>query len=149
MLEDFLKWISEYSWNSVIPVILAMLPILLTYLFTKNRERAAEIRNLKIKVYKEFADTITGVLGEGNSYESKLGFANACNNVNLFASKDVVLALNRLIKLVNKKEDGETMSHDEIVTLLYSKIRKDIGIAEEFDTDKITIELIGPGSKKI
>jgi helix-turn-helix protein len=64
-----------------------------TYLLTKKRDREAEWRSLKLNYYRELVAAMSGIVGRRSTPQNHVRFADALNNLNLVAPKEVITKL--------------------------------------------------------
>lgn len=117
-----------------------------TYLFTKRRERDAELRKEKLEHYKDFVASLSGIISGESSAEGQRAFSRACNRLNLVAPQAVIVALQNFqqeIKVSNKNRGLHR--HDELMSRLFLEIRKDLGIRPEDDETSFRVGLWASG----
>jgi hypothetical protein len=115
--------------TALITVIGAVLLAAATYWFTKARERDAEIRKEKLEHYRNFTTAMSGIITDEATDDGKRAFSLACNNLNLIASYDVLVALQEFqseIRIGNVNRNRET--HDILLSKLFFRIRQDLNI---------------------
>ncbi|MGZ8961990.1 MAG: hypothetical protein ACXW1P_11190 [Methylophilaceae bacterium] len=125
-----------------------LLTAVVTYWFTKKREREAEWRKEKLAYYKVFVDSLSGIVDGDSTSQGQLVFARASNNLLLFAPQSVIESLDRFrdeISVSNKNRSQE--QHDKFLSSLLSEIRKDIGISPPDDMSTFTARLWASGAK--
>ena len=108
----------------------AILLASVSYWFTKQRERDAELRREKLEHYKDFTASLSGIISGEGTADSQRAFARACNKLNLIAPQAVLRALQEFqqeIKIRNAEKSNER--HDELMSRLFYAIRKDLGIS--------------------
>jgi hypothetical protein len=101
-----------------------------TYWFTKQREREAEWRKEKIAYYKAFIESLSGIVEGDASPEGHRAFARATNNLLLFAPQSVIASLNVFrheIRISNSNRTQE--EHDKLLAELLLGIRRDVGVS--------------------
>ncbi|WP_155416843.1 hypothetical protein [Chromobacterium violaceum] len=103
----------------------------MTYWFSKQRELEAESRKEKLIYYKEFVESLSGVIQGESSAEGHQRYAKATNNLNLFAPQPVLVAVNnfREENSISNRKNWTQERHDELLTLMLSQIRSDINIS--------------------
>jgi hypothetical protein len=124
----------------------------LTYWFTKQREREAELRKEKLEHYKDFVVCLSNIAGEEISLEAQRAYSLSCNKLNLVAPHPVLRALQafqRETKSGNKTTSIER--HNELMSRLFYEIRKDLGVSPKDKSDDFEIGLWASGkpSKRI
>jgi membrane protein YqaA with SNARE-associated domain len=80
--------------TALIAFLGSLMGAVLTYWFTKQREREAEWRKEKLAHYKAFIESVSGTIEGDSSPEGQKSFAKATNNLLLFAPQSVIAALN-------------------------------------------------------
>lgn len=80
--------------TALIALFGSVLGAILTFWFTKRKEREAEWRKEKLAYYKVFIESLSGVVEGDSSAEGHKRFAVATNNLLLFAPQAVITALN-------------------------------------------------------
>jgi hypothetical protein len=118
--------------TALIALLGSVLVAVLTYWFTKQREREAEWRKEKLSHYKAFIESFSGIIEGDASPEGHRSFAKATNNLLLFAPQTVIAALNEFrheIRASNKDRTQE--EHDRLLAVLLLAIRRDIGMSPE------------------
>ena len=81
--------------TTLLALLGGLLTAVLTYWFTKKREREAEWRKEKLAYYKVFVDGLSGIVDGDSTSQGQLVFARASNNLLLFASQSVIESLDR------------------------------------------------------
>jgi len=92
--------------TALIAFLGSLMVAVLTYWFTKQREREAEWRKEKLAHYKAFIESFSGIIEGDSSPEGHKSFAKATNNLLLFAPQSVIAALNEFrheIRVSNMK----------------------------------------------
>jgi len=103
---------------------------LVTYLFTKKREREAEWRKEKLAYYMTFIESMSGTIEGDASPEGHRAFSKATNNLLLFAPQSVVEAVNAFRDEVRISNPTRTQEqHDKLLAMLLLQIRRDIGVS--------------------
>tara|TARA_B100000929_G_C15264740_1_gene337987 strand:- start:114 stop:515 length:402 start_codon:yes stop_codon:yes gene_type:complete len=106
--------------------------IVLTYIFNKERERAAEIRREKLEHYKEFVRALGEYVVKDAGQEKRSEFTRACNRMYLVASKDVLEKLEPLLRGLKNEESEEAVQLK--LDQLIHHMRKDLGFARWFNS---------------
>jgi hypothetical protein len=118
-----------------------------SYLFTKQRERSAELRKEKLDHYKDFVVSLSGIItGEGTP-EGQRAYSRACNNLNLIAPQVVIKALQAFqeeTRMSNPSPSRER--HDLLLSKLFLEIRKDLGIRPKDAAETFSIHLWASGT---
>lgn len=114
----------------VIAIIAAAATIIapaISYFLTKHFERESDWRSRKLEHYKAFMTAASSVLGGGVSAEALRVFTAASNDIVLFGSKDVVIALDKFLE--HNEVPGQPEYH-VFFTKLVVAIRKDMGMKD-------------------
>jgi hypothetical protein len=93
------------------------------YVFSKYRERESDWRKKKLEMYQELFSSISGIVKGDSTPEAQKRFAAACNTIGLIASAEVITALQTFQAAAKGVPD---IDHDEVLTDLLIKIRKDL-----------------------
>jgi len=107
-----------------------------TYWFTKKHERDADLRREKLDHYKAFILSLSGIIVNESSPAGQKAFAQACNNLLLFAPQPVLKALRRFqyeTRASNPNSSRE--KHDQLLSKLLIEIRTDLGVKPKDDPD--------------
>ena len=134
--------------TALIALLGSILGALLTYLFTKRREREAEWRKEKLAYYKAFIESLSGIVEGDSSPEGHKSFAKATNNLLLFAPQFVISALNEFRHEIRATNINRTQEeHDRLLAGLLLAIRRDIGVSpnDELSTFKPILWSSGVG----
>ncbi len=126
----------------------AILLASVSYWFTKQRERDADLRKEKLEHYKDFTASLSGIMSGEGTADGQRAFARACNKLNLFARQSVLSALHEFqqeIKVSNSALNNER--HDELMSRLFYEIRKDLGISPKDDESHFKVGLWAAGVK--
>lgn len=117
-----------------------------SYWFTKQREREAELRKEKLEHYKDLAVSMSGIVSGEGTPEKQRAWALACNRLNLVAPQSVLQALQAFQK--ETKGDNPNLSrerHDELMSKLYYEMRRDLGIKPADDKASFKVGLWASG----
>ncbi len=107
----------------------AVAAAVLAYLFTKQREREAELRKEKLEHYKAFVLSLTGIIVGESSPEGQKAFAKAFNNLLLFAPQPAIDALHEFREEITGSNTARSKErHDQLLSALFFEIRKDLGV---------------------
>jgi hypothetical protein len=101
----------------------------LSYFFTKQRERDAELRRENLDHYKAYVASLSGIISGQSSLEGQKEYAQAFNNLHLFAPQAVIDALHeyqRELDPSNSKRSRERQL--EMYTKLMFEIRRDLNV---------------------
>jgi hypothetical protein len=120
-----------------------------TYWFTKKKEREAEWRKEKLVYYKEFIESLSGVVEGDSTPEGHRAFAKSVNNMMLFAPQNVLNALYKYRDATGISKMPFTRElHDKLLSELMYEIRKDIGVYPKDDAKRFEVSLWASGVGK-
>jgi hypothetical protein len=107
----------------------------ITYFLTKQRERDAQLRRETLNLYKQYVESLNGIIGGQSSPEGQKEYARNFNNLHLFAPWAVLEALHKYQKELHPgipgfSDDakGTLEEHNRRYTDLMREIRKDLNI---------------------
>jgi len=101
----------------------------LSFFLTKQKEREAEWRTQKFEHYKVFMAALNALVGPPASFDERVRFADAANNIFLVGSKDVLVALRDFLRsTADGRTEVDRRLHDERLTALIVAIRRDLRI---------------------
>lgn len=132
--------------TSIISVTGAFLVAVAGYVFTKRAERESKWRDEKLAHYKEFMESMSGIIHNETTREGQIRFAKSCNDILLFAPQNVIERLRDLqreIAVSNANKSKER--HDELLSKLLLAMRKDIGVRPADDEESFRAELWASG----
>ncbi len=137
----------------VVALIAASASILvaaLTFYFTKNHERAVQLRNEKLNHYKVLFSALSDLAVDGtNKNDANMRFALAANTIALAAPQNVIdalMAFHDEVKFSNPDKSLER--HDALLKELLLAVRKDIGLAKGDNKLTFNFHLIGGAPSK-
>ncbi len=124
----------------------------MNYFLTRKKEREAEWRKEKLLYYKNFIESMNGIIIGDSTDEGQRAFSQTCNNLLLFAPQYVIDAITEFrdeIKSTNPTPLKE--KHDHLLNRLLLAIRKDIGIypADEESTFHAVLWATGCSKREI
>lgn len=102
---------------------------LLQHFLDKNKQRELEWREMKIKFYVDFMESLSGITDCEKSLSNDIVFAKCCNNLYLFSPSRVVQLLQKFqdeIGITNNNKSFE--KYTTTLTDLICEIRKDIKV---------------------
>jgi len=121
--------------TTVITLFGSLFVAAITYWFTKKREREAEWRKEKLAYYESFIDSLSGIVEGDSTPEGHREFAQATNNLLLFAPQTVLSALNDFrFEISVSNIDRCQQKHDRLLAVLLLAIRRDIGVSLKDET---------------
>jgi hypothetical protein len=125
--------------NSVLASIIsasgALVVGVLGYVFTKKAEREAAWRNEKLRHYKEFVASLSGIVGRTVTDQAKIRFAQACNDLLLFAPDRVISALRSFQdETATSNPSPDPDRHDRVLSELLIAIRRDLGLRDRAES---------------
>lgn len=135
--------------TAIIAAFGAVMAAVLTYWFTKEKEREADWRKEKIAHYKAFIDSISGIIEGDATDEGHMAFARATTSLLLIAPQSVLEALyeyrdHNAISNANRSYEH----HDKLLAKLIAEIRKDVNIKLKDDLITFRPRLYSSGVKK-
>jgi len=135
--------------TALIAFLGSLMVAVLTYWFTKQREREAEWRKEKLAHYKAFIESFSGIIEGDSSPEGHKSFARATNNLLLFAPQSVIAALNEFRHEIRVSNMNRTQQeHDHLLAALLLEIRRDIGVSPADDPSTFKPILWASGADK-
>jgi hypothetical protein len=103
-----------------------------TYWFTKQRERDAELRKEKLEHYKDFVASLSGIISGEATPEGRRVFARASNKLMLVAPQSVIEALRAFQQQIKVSNPNQNIDrHDELMSRLFYEMRRDLGISAD------------------
>jgi len=134
------------TFITLIGLVWSVLLAGITYWFTKQRERDAELRKEKLEHYKDFVASLSGIISGEATAENQRAFSLASNKLMLVAPQKVIEALRGFqqeIKVTNLNKSIDR--HDELMSQLFYEMRKDLGISpsDDFGTFKVGLWAAG------
>lgn len=134
--------------TTVITAMGAVCLATITYWFTKQRERDAEIRKEKLERYKAFVESLSGIIEGESSCEGQRAFATACNNFHLFAPQPAIEALHKFQEASAARNASRSKElHDKRLSELFLEIRKDLNVKPKDVPATFTVWLWASGVK--
>ncbi len=127
----------------------AILLAIASYLFTKKREREAELRKERLEHYKELAVCLSGIVHGESSPESQKAYSLIRNKLNLIAPYKVLKALRAYSEATHIANPNRAVGdeHDNLLSTLFYEIRKDLGVRPKDDINQFKIGLWASSSK--
>lgn len=120
--------------TAIVGVFGSLAVAFLTYWSTKRREREAEWRKEKLAYYKEFVESMSGIVEGDATLEGHRLYAKTTNNLLLFTPQPVITALNAYRSETSVSNPCRSQEeHDKLFAALLLTIRKDIGVLPEDD----------------
>lgn len=105
---------------------------LATFYLNKKKEREAEWRKQKTEHYREFFESLNGIVENGAEIpaENHVRWSQACNTIGLVAPQSVLEALwNFQDEISRSNKNSSAENHDKQLNNLLIEIRKDLGIS--------------------
>jgi hypothetical protein len=136
------------TYITLIGIIGSVLLAGVTYWFTKQRERDAELRKEKLEHYKDFVASLSGIISGETTEENQRAFALTSNKLMLVAPQKVIEALRSFqqeIKVTNLNKSIDR--HDELMSRLFYEMRKDLGVSPSDDLGTFKVGLWAAGVK--
>lgn len=116
---------SPQFWGIIVSASVA----LWTFRKTKEKEREAEWRKEKLKLYLNFVEALSGITDSEISNEGEINFAKACNDLHALAPRSVLKSLHEYqdqIRISNINSSVE--SKQNTLNKLIYEMRKDLKI---------------------
>jgi hypothetical protein len=135
---------------AIISAVASVVGAAVSFLFSMRKEREADWRKIKFEHYREFMDALSSIVGMDATPEGHRRFAQACNTVQLIASKQVIKRLHNFrdeISISNAKNRSQE-KHDELLSALIRDIRADLGISPISNPTDLSIRLWVSGVAK-
>ena len=110
-------------------IIVSAIVALWTFNKTKDKEREAEWRKEKLKLYLNFVESLSGTTDSEISDEGEINFAKACNDLHALAPHAVLKSLHEYqeqIRISNHNQSVE-LKQATLNKLIY-EMRKDLKI---------------------
>ena len=114
----------------------------ITFFLTKRKEREAEWRKQKLEHYREFLDSLSGVVGTDSTPDAQRRWARAANTIGLVASQKVLAALWKFQNSIAKSNPNPSIEdHDRKLNQLMLAIRADLCISPADEPEKFSFRL--------
>lgn len=135
--------------TSTLAIFGSLLTLAISYWITKRSERETEWKKEKLQYYKAYIESLSGIIKDEDSAEGQRTHAKARNNMLLFASANVIRALNDYSEATKKCNIDSTSPDriDELLRNLIIEMRKDIGFIKGDDLSSVKIGLWASGVK--
>lgn len=134
---------------AIISACSGVIAAIITYWFTKKREREAEWRTQKLTYYMAFIESLSGIVEGDSTPEGQQAFARASNNMLLFAPQPVIQALETFRSEIRTTNPDRTIErHDRLLADLLIEIRRDVGIHLNDDPSNFSPKLWASGSQR-
>ncbi|QLR41628.1 hypothetical protein HV346_02550 [Enterobacter sp. RHBSTW-00994] len=134
--------------TAVIASSTALTVAVVSYWFTKKREREAELRKERLEHYKELVSSLSDILEGDSNFQGQKRFALACNNLNLIAPVPVIKALQSFQDEIKSSNPSRTLErHDELLSLLLVEMRGDLNISPGGGSE-LMFRLWSPGKQQ-
>lgn len=143
---DVSQLVSDEIIVALIGVAATVLTVGLPYVWSKNKEIDADIRQKKQEMYDRLVETLTSVVKSRCAIKEDMdAFLLAYNKSSAYASDEVVHACKDFfIHFINQEKDDSMLT--KRINAIYNAIRKDINpSAESFEYQLYTI---GPASQQ-
>ncbi|MDQ7058817.1 MAG: hypothetical protein Q9N62_10485 [Ghiorsea sp.] len=129
---------------AIIAIAGSFIVAVITYALNVSKELEAELRKEKLTYYKDFVESLSGVLEGEDTTEGHQLHSKAANNLLLFAPQNVLTAVEEykiLIATTTKRDEVFMTEHNHLLSNLMYQIRKDIEIDPEDNPDTFCINL--------
>jgi len=114
---------------AVISAAAAIVVPAITFYLTKKKERAADWQKYKFEHYREFVNTLSGIVGTDSTQDGNQRFAMACNTLHLLASHSVIAALHNFQDEIGSSNPYRSLAkHNVLLSKLLWEIRVDLKI---------------------
>jgi len=136
---------SPQFWGILVSAIVA----LWTFNKTKEKEREAEWRKEKLKLYLNFVEALSGITDSEISDEGEMNFAKSCNDLHALAPHAVLKALHKYqeqIRVSNPNPSVE-LKQTTLNKLIY-EMRKDLKIKPSDNESQFEMILWSSGKRK-
>lgn len=132
---------------ALISAAAAIVVAALTSYLSKAKEREAAWRAKKLDYYEQFFGAVSGIVGGSAPPNAKIDFANAVNNLHLFAAQNVIDALHELCDEIAESNAANFSidRHNRIWSKLVWHIRADLGDAPAKPIAKFVARLWASG----
>ncbi|MBN9087347.1 MAG: hypothetical protein J0J01_10610 [Reyranella sp.] len=135
---------------AVITAGASLLVALASIVFSLRREQAGDWRKVKFEHYREFMSALSGIVGADVTPEGQRRFAQACNTVQLVASKQVIEALHDFRDEISGSNPHRSKErHDALLSRLIREIRTDLGLSQRSNPPGLSIRLWHSGVDSI
>lgn len=114
----------------------------LSFYFATRKERESDWRKVKFEHYREFMGAVSDIVGTDATSEGQRRFTQACNTVQLVASKQVIDALHKFRDEIGPSNPHRSKEkHDELLSRLIREIRADLGISRSSNPADLSVRL--------
>ncbi len=129
---------------AIITVIGSIIGAAVTFYLTKRKEYEAEERKQRVEHYREFLESLSGVVASSNTVEreDQRRWQNACNTIGLVASQNVLDALWNFQDAIARSNPNKSPElHDKRLNELVLAIRADLGVSPKDNRDLFRFRL--------
>jgi hypothetical protein len=127
---------------AVIAAATSLVGAALSFFFSIRKEREADWRKVKFEHYREFMNSLSSIVGSDASPEGHRRFAQACNTLQLVASKRVIASLHDFRdEIAGSNPNRSIEGHDKLLSRLIRDIRADLGIPSAANPADLSIRL--------
>ena len=127
---------------AIISAAAAIIVPAISFYLTKSKERQADWQRYKFEMYKEFIESLNGIVGTDWSPDGVKRFAAACNTLHLIASKIVIDALQEFQhETRSSNTDRDSERHDQLLSRLVWEIRNDLRMPGTLSIDQFKMRL--------
>jgi len=127
---------------AIIAAMASLTGAALSFLFASRKEREADWRKIKFEHYREFMNSLSGIIGSDATPDGNRRFAQACNTVQLVASKQVIESLHEFRdEIAGSNPHRSREKHDELLSRLIRGIRADLGMSTASNPADLSIRL--------
>lgn len=131
---------------AVVSAAASIIGAAVSFFFSIRKEKAGDWRKVKFEHYREFMAALSSIVGADATPEGHRRFAQACNTVQLVASKHVIEALHDFREeIAGSNPDRSKESHDKLLSRLIREIRADLGISRKLNPAGLSVRLFMSG----
>lgn len=127
----------------VLSGVAAVIVAVLTYALTKQKEREADWRKVKLELYREYISAVAGIPEGRMTPESEVRYHDAFNTIGLVASPAVLAAVQAFQDEISPPNSARTQaSHDEKYSRVVNALRQDLIARRWLKGDRMNFFLI-------
>lgn len=130
-------------------VFVAVVPVALSYYFSKKQQINADDRRLKEKYYLEYIEALSYNVLSDDIESAKMHLSDATNRILLIGSPTVVRDLRIFTNYIGpQNENFNQEEHDRLVTQLVKSMRLDLYKKKQVNKSYPTIGISGKNRRK-
>jgi hypothetical protein len=112
---------------TIISGAIAIIVAFLSYFLTKQKEREADWRKVKLDLYREYVNAVAGIVEARLTPESEVRYHDAFNTIGLVASPTVLAAVQAFQAEISPANSARTLaSHDDKYSRMINALRQDL-----------------------